>query len=34
MLGWYDYDRKKNNGNIVHFPIVLKAYFKSIEIQV
>ena len=34
MLGWYDYDRNKNNGHIVHFPIVIKAYFKCIENQV
>ena len=34
MLGWYDHDRKRNNGMTVHFPLVLKAYFKCIEIKV
>ena len=34
MLGWYDHDRKKNNGMTVHLPLVLKAYFKCIEIKV
>ena len=34
MLGWYDHDRNKNNGMTVHLPLVLKAYFKCIEIKV
>ena len=34
MLGWYDHDRKRNNGMTVHLPLVLKAYFKCIEIKV
>ena len=34
MLGWYDHDRNKNNGVTVHLPLVLKAYFKCIEIKV
>ena len=34
MLGWYDYDRNKNNGWIMHFPLVMKAYFKCIETKV
>ena len=34
MLGWYDHDRKRNDGMTVHLPLVLKAYFKCIEIKV
>ena len=34
MLGWYDHDRKRNNGITVHLPLVLRAYFKCIEIKV